>query len=308
MDPKKMQKLAQVRSGYNQIIGLLPGLKMAFKRFLFPFYPFFIYFIVTVFFALFKDFSSSVIIQNTMIKDNNQVGFLYNILMTIGLTIYYLVWYIRKFHLNKTEKEEYGYKKINKKEILNIAILFLFFNLFTDSLFAVFSKFFTITQSEATQSYYNWPSYVLLIFVCLLNPFCEELMARGVCFNIARALDTPFWYANLIQAVLFSVIHESLYQKCYAFVFSLILGYIYNEYGSLLLTYILHALFNIWGLYISEYTCTLPFWLSLLIGLLALTILGYYATVIIAKTINNYSLRSKKRKIVKEMVNTKLNI
>ena len=91
---------------------------------------------------------------------------------------------------------------------------------------------------------------LLFLYSVLLGPICEELIFRGVTLRLARKA-LPFWFANLLQAVLFGIYHMNWIQGIYAFALGILLGYICEKGGSIYYSILLHILFNFWGTIIS---------------------------------------------------------
>lgn len=90
----------------------------------------------------------------------------------------------------------------------------------------------------------NVLSWVYSIF---LAPICEELCFRGLTLHYTRQHMT-FFKANLLQAVLFALIHMNLIQMCYALVLGLTLGYVYRFYGQIKACIGFHMLFNFFNI------------------------------------------------------------
>lgn len=86
-------------------------------------------------------------------------------------------------------------------------------------------------------------SIVMMIYVGLIAPIVEELGCRGISFNYARSF-LPMWAANIIQALMFAVLHGNPIQMIYTFLFALVLGYVYAKCGKIIVPIILHMLFN----------------------------------------------------------------
>jgi membrane protease YdiL (CAAX protease family) len=84
---------------------------------------------------------------------------------------------------------------------------------------------------------------LLTINVVLIAPIAEELCFRGLMFNRLLAAF-PFWTANVIQAAVFGLIHFSLIQSIYAFLFGLMLGWIYHRTGRFSAVVAAHIAFN----------------------------------------------------------------
>ena len=91
----------------------------------------------------------------------------------------------------------------------------------------------------------------ILTLVCA--PIVEELAMRGVTMTWAMKLfNNKFWLANILQALLFGILHMNLVQGIYAFVLGLLLGYVCNKYKSLWASIIAHLTFNFAGTYITS--------------------------------------------------------
>ncbi len=92
----------------------------------------------------------------------------------------------------------------------------------------------------------------ILTLVCA--PIVEELAMRGVTMTWAMKLfNNRFWLANILQALLFGIMHMNLVQGIYAFVLGLLLGYVCNKYKSLWASIIAHLAFNFSGTYITSF-------------------------------------------------------
>lgn len=82
------------------------------------------------------------------------------------------------------------------------------------------------------------------IAAVVLAPIGEELLCRGITLYYAKKALPHFWMANILQAVLFGILHANLIQGLYAFVIGLILGYLAERYQSLLPCILLHFVVN----------------------------------------------------------------
>ncbi|MDD6428553.1 MAG: type II CAAX endopeptidase family protein [Lachnospiraceae bacterium] len=84
---------------------------------------------------------------------------------------------------------------------------------------------------------------LMLIYSAILGPISEELVFRGLTLGYFKKSMSFFW-ANILQALLFGLIHGNLIQFVYAFLLGLMFGFIAHRTGSLLVTIILHISFN----------------------------------------------------------------
>ena len=82
------------------------------------------------------------------------------------------------------------------------------------------------------------------IAAILLAPIGEELVCRGLTLYYAKKALPRFWMANVLQALMFSLIHMNLIQGIYAFVIGLFLGYLAERYQSLLPCVLVHFVIN----------------------------------------------------------------
>lgn len=89
-------------------------------------------------------------------------------------------------------------------------------------------------------------SILSFVYIVLIAPVAEELIFRGVIFEKSKKA-LPFVYANILQALLFGLIHFNLMQSSYAFVLGLFLGYICYKKKSLLTAIYLHFVINLAG-------------------------------------------------------------
>ncbi|MCR4610488.1 MAG: CPBP family intramembrane metalloprotease [Lachnospiraceae bacterium] len=85
---------------------------------------------------------------------------------------------------------------------------------------------------------------LLIIYIVLISPVCQELVFRGLTLGFAERRMT-FVSANIIQALLFATLSRSVTQMIYFFVFGLILGYIYYRTENIAIPVICNVLFSI---------------------------------------------------------------
>ncbi len=83
-----------------------------------------------------------------------------------------------------------------------------------------------------------------VIAAVLLAPIGEELVCRGLILYYAKKALPKFFLANILQALLFGIMHGNLVQGVYAFAIGLVLGYLAERYHSLIPCIILHFTVN----------------------------------------------------------------
>ena len=118
--------------------------------------------------------------------------------------------------------------------------------------------------------------FVIFAAICLA-PIGEELLCRGLTMKYAEKAFGKFWVANVLQAIVFGVMHANWVQGIYAFLIGIALGYMTKKYKSIIPAMICHFVVNFssstWIPYVLE-----PIPANVFTGLL-LTILPVAATV-----------------------------
>ena len=72
-----------------------------------------------------------------------------------------------------------------------------------------------------------------ILATALGAPVVEEVLCRGVAFACARRALPRVWMANVLQALLFAVLHGNITQGAYAFAIGLVLGGVWLRYRRL---------------------------------------------------------------------------
>jgi len=155
----------------------------------------------------------------------------------------FVIWY-RKL----TEKSMIGQlKKIGSvKKIVLIAIVSIgSWLLVSGALSLFFEKFKNLADNYESwiDGIFTGSPLVNLLAAVIFAPLMEELVFRGVTLTRARKI-MPFAVANVIQALLFGIIHINIIQGIYAFAFGLILGYIAYKFKSIWASILMHFIFN----------------------------------------------------------------
>lgn len=90
-------------------------------------------------------------------------------------------------------------------------------------------------------------SPVIFIAAVCLAPIGEELIFRGMTIHYLEKTGVKFWLVNVIQALLFGVLHFNLVQGSYAFLLGLGLGLLARKYQSVIPCMLLHLCYNFLG-------------------------------------------------------------
>jgi membrane protease YdiL (CAAX protease family) len=93
----------------------------------------------------------------------------------------------------------------------------------------------------AINKYYN--PMLGFLFVVVFAPFYEEILFRGV-FLSACQKNMSLWLANLLQASVFALAHQSLIYFPFYLAFGLVAGYYTHKTGSLFTSTSMHMMNN----------------------------------------------------------------
>ena len=127
-----------------------------------------------------------------------------------------------------------------------------------------------------------------LLVVALGAPISEEALCRGVIFEFSLRAFCPelppelskrqFWFANIVQALLFGVFHLNVVQGAYAFVVGLVFGWAVWRTGRLWYGMVLHLSLNLSSYFVSDmYAITAPWGLVGNIAFVALLLICGFA-------------------------------
>lgn len=87
------------------------------------------------------------------------------------------------------------------------------------------------------------PFSVMVLFIGLIGPICEELVFRGLFYNSYKKSGTAFG-ALILSAVLFGFMHMNFNQAAYAIIIGIILVLLNEAAGSIIASIIFHVVFN----------------------------------------------------------------
>ena len=178
--------------------------------------------------------------------------------LIIGSMIAQICFAIIYFSYNKKNKIEYiSASKISKNisiknsilsVIISIIVVFGLYNFI--SLFdIVFTKLgFEFSNLSLPINNFGW-LLVNILLLAVLPAIFEELIFRGIIFNGLR--KKGLWFATLVSALSFSLMHLSVWQFVYPFVVGVILALLLEKTGSIVYGMIVHFCNNLIVLIIS---------------------------------------------------------
>ena len=90
-----------------------------------------------------------------------------------------------------------------------------------------------------------------IITTVICAPIAEECLFRGLVLK-KLSLTMKFWVANIIQAVLFGILHLNIIQGIYAFFIGLACGFICQRFRTIWASIITHASLNLCGVLVGN--------------------------------------------------------
>ena len=139
-------------------------------------------------------------------------------------------------------------RRIEKKSIILPSLAFVFgFYFLADLLINYIQMLLGYVHLEATSPNFTPPggtaAFLVYFFqICILAPFCEEFIFRGVILHSLKPFGNAF--AVTVSAMLFSMVHGNLLQIPLAFLVGLLFGVLVIKSGSIWLTVLMHASVN----------------------------------------------------------------
>lgn len=134
-----------------------------------------------------------------------------------------------------------------KSAVLPAVVVVLAFSFLADLVtqyIQLFLGFLNLGSSSPDFTLPQFPPALALYFfqVCILAPFCEEFLFRGVILQSLRRFGNAF--AVLVSATLFSMVHGNLLQMPLAFIVGIVFGVLVIEFNSIWLTILMHFSVN----------------------------------------------------------------
>ncbi len=99
------------------------------------------------------------------------------------------------------------------------------------------------TVSTNSAQFLSLGAPLLIFFIGVLAPICEEVVFRGAIFSGMKKEGNVF-KAILASGLLFGLLHMNVNQACYAFVIGVLLGFLVEATGSIFSSILYHVLVN----------------------------------------------------------------
>lgn len=161
--------------------------------------------------------------------------------------------------INDDHYEEENYytslniSKISINSILTACLMGVLLNIFILTLFKIKLTIWGISDSyiayAESMKASNFITKALVVFIIV--PIFEELFFRGLILEELKRLTKSIHTSNLIQAILFGLIHALFFRKLLTFFLGLVIGYIYIKTKSIIIPIIIHMVNNLASYYIG---------------------------------------------------------
>lgn len=99
------------------------------------------------------------------------------------------------------------------------------------------------TVSTNSAQFLSLHPLLLIFFVGILAPVCEEIVFRGAIFGGYKKEGNVF-KAVLVSGILFGLLHMNINQASYALVIGILLGFLVEATGSIFSSILFHVLVN----------------------------------------------------------------
>ncbi len=136
-----------------------------------------------------------------------------------------------------------GFHRIKGSTVLLIILFLMLISPLVTLINAITMLFTDNTVAEMTPEILQLPFPVMLFFIGILAPLCEEFVFRGLIFHGYRRTQAGIWPV-IMSALLFGLMHLNLNQAAYAFVIGIALALLVDATGSIWSSVIFHMVFN----------------------------------------------------------------
>ncbi len=179
----------------------------------------------------------------------------------LAMILVFALWY--RFGCGKNRFKDVDKKRIfSGKTILTTVLVAIGMNLFITFVLTLILPVLPEGLVESYQTMMDEAGFATkllpLLAAAFLAPIGEELLCRGVTFYYGMKLvkgmspKAGFWVVNVLQAMLFGVLHMNIIQGAYAFVLGLILGCVRQYYKSVIPAIGVHMVFNCFSTFVLD--------------------------------------------------------
>lgn len=210
--------------------------------------------VLMVFIFYYQDYINAFFdIAYTYIEDEFQETQLFtaNTVLVYSLLVFFAIF----MFLNKKRMKFVLHTNLRYLRVFVLSIMFLLFNAIVLKCLKTFIPIedgIGFIQSlnmkpEMTAMLHEYGFSISVLVVAVLVPFYEEIIFRGIILSSTEK-KLGFKWANVIQAVLFGIVHFNLGLFLFYFSFGLITGYAVKRSNGLLTGIVFHAVNNFFAL------------------------------------------------------------
>lgn len=144
-------------------------------------------------------------------------------------------------------------EKYGKKEMMGSVVLGAAWGIGLNYLFSL-TGFVQSSEKyeQVAQSQFGVPVWLAIVFYGVLSPFVEEMLFRGLMYNVLKR-NIGYFPAVLASALLFGVFHGNIVQMAYGSLMGMMLALYYEKYGKLAAPVLFHSAANTVVYVISYY-------------------------------------------------------
>lgn len=136
-----------------------------------------------------------------------------------------------------------GFRKIKVSSVFKVCLFTVLSMPLTMLINMISMLFVDNTVAAISGEVLEVPFLIMLFLIGFLGPFSEELVFRGIVYQGYKKTGTAF-YAMVLSALLFALMHLNFNQAAYAFVIGLMVVMLVEATGSLWSSVIFHIFFN----------------------------------------------------------------
>lgn len=244
-------------------------------------------FIIYLFIYSFIGLIIDMVFQNSY----NEVTYVIRRLIQLVLNLAYIFCIIRTSNIKLT------YKVKPKSIILYIVVLFAFIIVYESTIDVFINKYFvpgaaSQVRDSSIEKLFDYP-VALFIQACISAPLLEEVLVRGVFYEILRERLSVVW-SVVITSVFFSIMHFDSFNTLFYIMISLIFSYIYVKTGAITYCVILHVCVNAFSF--------LSYYMNLTPGASMTTFILAISAIVVVSVVLYLVISTQKRKGVDQQI------
>jgi len=166
-----------------------------------------------------------------------------------GIVVLLIVWLIK--HKSWEESGFWKVSDISAYSLVLCALAGVITNYFWTGIFHLsgLPELFP-GYAELTDSLFRGHIAYQVLGIAIIAPIVEEVVYRGIVLKRLLNMPMNFHAANIIQALIFGIMHLNVLQSTHAFFGGITLGLAYAKFKTIWAPIIIHITFNLWSVII----------------------------------------------------------